>query len=89
MELLLFIAFVVIIILLVKLRSDQKEIASRTHQSFLSLKKELIEIKEAGNKIKKSAAFRQHLYYEGVKTALSRQTPVIFYSVTTNLNPLP
>ncbi len=53
MELLLLIAFVVIIILLVKLRSDQKEIADRTHKSFLSLKKELIEIKEASSSIKK------------------------------------
>jgi uncharacterized membrane protein len=49
MELLLFIAFVIIIILLVKLRSNQKVIAERTHQSFLSLKKELIAIKEAAN----------------------------------------
>jgi uncharacterized membrane protein len=47
MEFLIFIALVVIIILLVKLRSNQKEIAERTHQSFLSLKKELIAIKEA------------------------------------------
>ena len=55
MEFLLFIALVVIIILLIKLRSNQKEIAERTHQSFLSLKKELIEIKEAGGSIKKEA----------------------------------
>ena len=55
MEFLLFIALVVIIILLIKLRSNQKEIAERTHQSFLSLKKELIQIKEAGSSIKKEA----------------------------------
>ena len=55
MEFLLFIALVVIIILLIKLRSNQKEIAERMLQSFLSLKKELIEIKEAGSSIKKEA----------------------------------
>jgi uncharacterized membrane protein len=54
MELLLFIAFVVIIILLVKLRSNQNDIADRTHQSFLSLKKELIAIKEASKSIKEA-----------------------------------
>ncbi len=53
MEFLLFIALLVIIILLIKLRSNQKEIAERTHQSFLSLKKELIELKEAGKNLQK------------------------------------
>ena len=58
MEFLLFIALVIIIILLVRLRSNQKEIANRTHQSFLSLKKELIEIKEAGKIIKNEASIK-------------------------------
>jgi len=49
MEVLLFIALVIIIILLIKIKSFQKEIASRTHESFLSLKKELVALKEAAN----------------------------------------
>ncbi len=49
MEFLIFIALVIIIILLIKIKSFQKEIASRTHESFLSLKKELVALKEAGN----------------------------------------
>lgn len=58
MEFLLFIALVIIIILLVRLRSNQKEIADRTHKNFLSLKKELIEIKEAGKIIKNEASIK-------------------------------
>ena len=50
MEVLLFIALVIIIILLIKIKSFQKEIADRTHESFLSLKKELVVLKEAANK---------------------------------------
>jgi len=50
MEVLLFIALVIIIVLLIKIKSFQKEVASRTHESFLSLKKELVELKEAANK---------------------------------------
>ena len=47
MEALIFIALIIIIILLFNIKSSQKEIATRTHQSFLSLKKELTEIKNA------------------------------------------
>jgi len=52
MEVLVFIALLIIIILLIKIKSFQKEIASRTHESFLSLKKELVELKEAASKTK-------------------------------------
>ncbi|MCW3111526.1 MAG: hypothetical protein JWQ09_6032 [Segetibacter sp.] len=47
MEALFFIALVVIIILLFNIKSLQKDIASRTRESFLLLKKELQEIKDA------------------------------------------
>ena len=47
MEALLFITLVIIIMLLVKIQSRQKQIEGRTHQSFLSLKKELVELKDA------------------------------------------
>ena len=47
MEALLFITLVIIIILLMKIQPRQKQIEGRTHQSFLSLKKELAELKEA------------------------------------------
>ena len=47
MEALLFIALVIIIILLVKIQSRQKQTEGRTHQSFLSLEKELVELKDA------------------------------------------
>lgn len=47
MEVLIFFALVIIIILLLNIKSRQKEVAARTHQSFLSLKKELLELKEA------------------------------------------
>ncbi len=56
MEVLIFIALVIIIILLSGLRSMQKEIANKTHQNFLSLKKEFLEIKEAGISIPKKEA---------------------------------
>ncbi len=46
MEILIFIAFVVIVFLLVNLRSKQKEIADNNLRSFQSLKKELLQIKE-------------------------------------------
>ncbi len=46
MEAVLLIVLIIIIYLLVNLKSRQQEIAERTHQSFLSLKKELLEIKE-------------------------------------------
>ncbi|MEP7110372.1 MAG: DUF2339 domain-containing protein [Ferruginibacter sp.] len=51
MEALIFIALIVIIILLFNIKSRQKEIAGRTHQSFLSLKKELLELNEAAKNI--------------------------------------
>lgn len=51
MEFLLFIALVIIIILLFNIKSRQKETDSRTHQSFLSLKKELLELKDAAKNI--------------------------------------
>ncbi|MEO5891356.1 MAG: DUF2339 domain-containing protein [Ferruginibacter sp.] len=50
MEVLIFIALVIIIILLFNIKAKQKETASNTHQSFLSLKKELVELKEAAEK---------------------------------------
>ncbi|MEP7144659.1 MAG: DUF2339 domain-containing protein [Ferruginibacter sp.] len=51
MEVLIFIALIIMIILLFNIKSLQKEIASRTHQSFLSLKKELLELKDAVIKV--------------------------------------
>ncbi|MBC7886556.1 MAG: DUF2339 domain-containing protein [Ferruginibacter sp.] len=46
MEALFFIALLIIIILLFIIKSRQKDTENRTHQSFLSLKKELVELKE-------------------------------------------
>ncbi len=46
MEALIFIAFIIIIILLFKIKAAQKETANQTHQSFASLQKELRELKE-------------------------------------------
>ena len=46
MEALLFIALVIIVILLVKIKSFQKEIAVRSQEQFLLIQKELVELKE-------------------------------------------
>ncbi|MEO6721710.1 MAG: DUF2339 domain-containing protein [Ferruginibacter sp.] len=54
MEALIFIALLIIIILLFNIKSFHRKTADRTHQSFLSLKKELLEIKKALDEIKES-----------------------------------
>ena len=51
METLIFIALVIIIILLLGIKSKQKEIAEKNQHSIQSLKKELRDIKEAGSDI--------------------------------------
>lgn len=51
MEALIFIALIIIIVLLFNLRSNQNETADRNHQVFLSLKKELLQVKEAINQL--------------------------------------
>ncbi len=48
MEVLIFFALVIIIVLLISLRSGQNELADKTYKSFQLIKKELLEIKEAG-----------------------------------------
>ncbi len=53
MEVLLFIALVIIIVLLIKIKSFQKEIATRTQERFLLIQKELVELKE---RVKKPGA---------------------------------
>ncbi|MEJ7586979.1 MAG: DUF2339 domain-containing protein [Ferruginibacter sp.] len=51
MEVLIFIALLIIIILLFNIKSRQKETAGNIHKSFLSLKKELLELKDSLNNI--------------------------------------
>ena len=50
MEVLLFIALVIIVVLLIKIKSFQKEIAVRTQERFLLIQKELVELKECVKK---------------------------------------
>jgi uncharacterized membrane protein len=60
MEVFIFIALVVVIILLFNIKSRLKETEARTHQGFVSLKKELLEIKEATKDIRlKKEVFQQ------------------------------